>query len=105
MKDEKLFDLIERDKHAMLPGKDETAPSLIMHNEGIFKVRQKEINTIAQEIKSEVNGDHTIGEVLLAWAEDARIVSEWKCETILLAVYQIGKEHGRNEVLSTQQRR
>lgn len=66
--------------------------------------RQKEINAIVQKMKSAIKENHTISDVLLDWAEDARIVSERKCENIILAAYQIGKEHGRNEVLNTQQK-
>lgn len=66
--------------------------------------QKKEINELAEQMKSEVKEDHTISDVLQDWAE-ASLSATWRqCENIILAAYQIGKEHGRNEMLNNQQK-
>ena len=65
--------------------------------------QKKEINELAEQMKSEVKEDHTISDVLQDWAEYSLSATWRQCENIILAAYQIGKEHGRNEMINNQQ--
>jgi hypothetical protein len=64
--------------------------------------QKKEIDELAEQMKSEVKEDHTILDVLQDWAEFSLTATWRQCENIIIAAYQIGKEHGRNEVRDAQ---
>ena len=66
--------------------------------------QKKEINELAEQMKSEVKEDHTISDVLQDWAETSLTATWRQCENIVMAAYQIGKEHGRNETIDNQQK-
>ena len=66
--------------------------------------QKKEINELAEQMKSEVKEDRTIIDVLQDWAESSLTATWRQCENIIIAAYQIGKEHGRNETLDNQQK-
>ena len=66
--------------------------------------QKKEINELVEQMKSEVKEDHTISDVLQDWAESSLTATWRQCENIIIAAYQIGKEHGRNETLDNQQK-
>lgn len=66
--------------------------------------QKKEINELAEQMKSEVKEDHTISDVLQDWAESSLTATWRQCENIVMAAYQIGKEHGRNETIDNQQK-
>lgn len=69
----------------------------------ISEDQKKEINELAEQMKSEVKEDHTISDVLQDWAEYSLSATWRQCENVIIAAYQIGKEHGKNEVINTQQ--
>ena len=64
--------------------------------------QKKEIDELAEQMKSEVKEDRTIIDVLQDWAEYSLTATWRQCENVIMAAYQIGKEHGRNEVHDTQ---
>lgn len=66
--------------------------------------QKKEIDELAEQMKSEVKEDRTIIDVLQDWAETSLSATWRQCENIIIAAYQIGKEHGRNETLDNQQK-
>ena len=66
--------------------------------------QKKEINELAEQMKSEVKEDRTIIDVLQDWAESSLTATWRQCENIIIAAYQIGKEHGRNETLDNEQK-
>ena len=70
----------------------------------ISEDQKKDINELAEQMKSEVKENHTISDVLQDWAEYSLSATWRQCENIILAAYQIGKEHGRNEMLNNQQK-
>lgn len=70
----------------------------------ISEDQKKEIDELVEEMKSEVKEDHTITDVLQVWAEYSLSATWRQCENIVMAAYQIGKEHGRNEVRDNQQK-
>ena len=70
----------------------------------ISEDQKKEINELAEQMMSEVKEGHTISDVLQDWAEYSLSATWRQCENVILAAYQIGKEHGRNETLNNQQK-
>ena len=66
--------------------------------------QKKEIDELAEQMKSEVKEDRTSIDVLQDWAETSLSATWRQCENIIIAAYQIGKEHGRNETLDNQQK-
>lgn len=70
----------------------------------ISEDQKKEIDELVEEMKSEVKKDHTITDVLQGWAEYSLSATWRQCENIVMAAYQLGKEHGRNEVRDNQQK-
>lgn len=70
----------------------------------ISEDQKKEIDELTEQMKSEVKDDSTIIDVLQDWAESSLTATWRQCENIIIAAYQIGKEHGRNETLDNQQK-
>lgn len=68
----------------------------------ISEDQKKEIDELAEQMKSEVKEDRTIIDILQDWAEYSLTATWRQCENVIMAAYQIGKEHGRNEVRDTQ---
>lgn len=70
----------------------------------ISEDQKKEIDALAEQMKSEVKDDRMIIDVLQDWAESSLTATWRQCENIIIAAYQIGKEHGRNETIDNQQK-